>query len=131
MRRVNRYKGVLQPRQVGAPRDEAPLLLLYDIEDDRIRLRVSSACLDFGLERIQFSAFFGRLTRNKRQEMQVRILREVNGENARLKVVPLSWENLEEMWTFDNWRVDADDLKAKADAVAVAPSIRIVRITDD
>jgi CRISPR-associated endonuclease Cas2 len=32
---------------------EVRTLVMYDIEDDRIRYRVSEACPGFGLERIQ------------------------------------------------------------------------------
>jgi hypothetical protein len=37
-------------------------LLIYDIPDDRARQKVADACLDYGLERIQYSAFLGELT---------------------------------------------------------------------
>jgi len=36
---------------------ETTCLVVYDIEDDRARTKISAACLDFGLERIQMSAF--------------------------------------------------------------------------
>ncbi|MCS6926895.1 MAG: CRISPR-associated endonuclease Cas2, partial [Candidatus Binatia bacterium] len=45
---------------------EQRTIVLYDIRDDRLRMRVSEACLDYGLERIQYSAFRGQLSRNKR-----------------------------------------------------------------
>ena len=41
-------------------------MLIYDIENDRLRTRASDICLDYGLERIQYSAFFGKLNRNRR-----------------------------------------------------------------
>ncbi|MGB9880221.1 MAG: CRISPR-associated endonuclease Cas2, partial [Anaerolineae bacterium] len=34
-------------------------VVVYDIPDDRVRARVADVCLDYGLERIQFSAFQG------------------------------------------------------------------------
>lgn len=55
---------------------EMQTLVLYDVEDDRARTRVSDACRDFGLQRIQYSCFRGRLSRNKREELQER-LREI------------------------------------------------------
>jgi hypothetical protein len=45
------------------------VVLIYDIENDRLRTRIADACMDYGLERIQFSAFFGKLNRNRRQEL--------------------------------------------------------------
>ena len=38
-------------------------LLIYDISHDGVRTKVADACLDYGLERIQYSAFLGSLTR--------------------------------------------------------------------
>lgn len=46
--------------------EELRTLIIYDIEDDKIRLKVSEACLDYGLTRIQYSAFLSRLNKNKR-----------------------------------------------------------------
>lgn len=48
---------------------ELTTLVIYDIEDDRARTRVSEACKDFGLERIQYSCFRGPLSRNRREEL--------------------------------------------------------------
>jgi hypothetical protein len=48
---------------------ELTTLVIYDIEDDWARTRVSEACKDFGLERFQYSCFRGLLSRNKREEL--------------------------------------------------------------
>jgi CRISPR-associated protein Cas2 len=54
--------------------EEYGTVVLYDIPDDRIRTRISEACLDYGLERMQFSAFQGKLSRNKREELFLALL---------------------------------------------------------
>ncbi|MEI6044884.1 MAG: CRISPR-associated endonuclease Cas2 [Chloroflexota bacterium] len=51
------------------------LLLLYDITNDRIRNKVADCCLDYGLERIQYSAFLGELSRTHREELMLRLKR--------------------------------------------------------
>ena len=38
--RKNRYAGILQPRQVGTGAPEVSVVILYDVENDRIRARV-------------------------------------------------------------------------------------------
>ncbi len=43
------------------------VLLVYDIPDDRVRTRVAETCLDYGLLRIQYSAFFGELSVNHQE----------------------------------------------------------------
>jgi CRISPR-associated protein Cas2 len=49
------------------------VLLIYDIVDDRARSQVADACLDYGLDRIQYSAFCGRLSRGLQEELMLRI----------------------------------------------------------
>ncbi len=58
---------------------ELSTLVIYDIEDDRARTRVSEACKDFGLERMQYSCFRGNLSQNKREELLER-LRKIQRE---------------------------------------------------
>ena len=134
MPRKNRYTSVLRPRQVGPPRGAQPLLVLYDIEDDRVRNRVAQICLDFGLERIQLSAFLGRVTRNLREQMALCILNEVEKQNSRVRIMPVSEESLADTWQYDHWRKDADELAdhssgpdTRARVEAALPRLLIVR----
>lgn len=125
MARKNRYSGVLKPLAVGRGSPEVSLVLIYDVEDDRIRTRVSEICLDYGLERIQYSAFFGRLNRNRRQELALRLQRECGDESARIRIVPVCEDDLKDMWLFDQYRRDADEL-----AVRARPALKILRSDD-
>ena len=121
--RKNRYAGVLQPRQVGAGAPEVSVVVLYDVEDDRIRGRVAEVCLNYGLERIQYSAFLGKINRNRRQELSLRLLDEVGGENARLRIIPVTEDAMREMWVHDRY-----ERKAGAAAAETAlPRIRILK----
>jgi CRISPR/Cas system-associated endoribonuclease Cas2 len=54
-------------------------LVIYDVEDDRARTHVAEACKDFGLVRIQYSCFRGKLSQNKREELYER-MRKVQRE---------------------------------------------------
>ncbi len=101
------------------------MILIYDIEDDRLRTRASEICLDYGLERIQFSAFFGKLNRNRRQELALRLQREIGGQSARVRIVPVCEDDLRDMWVLEQYRLDADELKAVAEARK--PSLRILK----
>jgi hypothetical protein len=58
---------------------ELQTLVIYDVEDDRARTRVAEACKDFGLQRIQYSCFRGKLSQNKREELYER-MRKVQRE---------------------------------------------------
>ncbi len=64
---------------VGKP-GEVLVYVFYDIENDRIRNRTARACKDYGLERTQFSGFIGYLSRNRREELAVK-LRDILGKN--------------------------------------------------
>lgn len=55
---------------------ELQTLVIYEVEDDWARTRVSEACKDFGLVRVQYSCFRGQLSRNKREELLER-MREI------------------------------------------------------
>jgi CRISPR-associated protein Cas2 len=47
--------------------------VIYDISDNRLRLRVSEKCKDYGLERLQKSAFLGELDRNSAEMLAVEV----------------------------------------------------------
>lgn len=74
----------------------AQILLVYDITNDRARAKIADACQDYGLDRIQFSAFAGELGRNHQQELMLKI-RKLLGESAgTITLVPIcekDWNN--------------------------------------
>ncbi len=47
------------------------LLAIYDIGDDRLRARVAEALKDFGLVQVQYSAFAGDLSANRRGMLEI------------------------------------------------------------
>jgi hypothetical protein len=47
-------------------------MVIYDVEDDWARNRVAETCKDFGLARVQYSCFRGKLSGNKREELYER-----------------------------------------------------------
>lgn len=106
----------------GAP--EVSLVLIYDIESDRIRNRAADACLDYGLERIQYSAFFGKLNRNRRQELALRLQAELGKENGRIRIIPVCEDDLKDVWVLDQYRRDAEALKEEADREK--PQLRVL-----
>ena len=62
---------------------------MYDIEDDRVRHRISEACLDFGLERIQYSVFRGKLNCNKREELLIRLTDILDDDVGKILIQPM------------------------------------------
>lgn len=45
--------------------------VLYDISKNKIRSKVANTCKDYGLERVQKSAFLGSLTKNKAEMLAI------------------------------------------------------------
>jgi CRISPR-associated protein Cas2 len=48
-------------------------LLVYDIPHDGTRTKIADFCLDYGLDRIQYSAFLGDLARTHQEELMLRV----------------------------------------------------------
>jgi CRISPR-associated protein Cas2 len=69
-------------------------LLIYDIPHDGVRTKVADACLDYGLERVQYSAFLGELKKTHQRELWLLIERRVGKHAASIQLYPLdekSW----------------------------------------
>lgn len=119
----------MKPLPLGKGSPEVSLVLIYDIENDRLRTRVADVCMDYGLERIQFSAFFGRLNRNRRQELALRVRNELAGENGRVRIIPVCEDDLKDMWVLDQYRREADELKTETER-REAPKLRVLAAED-
>src|SRR5258708_1194727 len=129
MARKKRYTGVLKALAMGKGSPEVSLVLIYDIEDDRLRTRTSETCLNYGLERIQFSAFFGKLNRNRRQELALHLQREMGAENARIRIFPICEQDLKDMWVLNQYRRRVEDLDAERED-RERPRLRVLSETD-
>ncbi|MBX6765297.1 MAG: CRISPR-associated endonuclease Cas2 [Rubrobacteraceae bacterium] len=70
------------------------VLLIYDIPDDRIRHRVSERCKDYGLSRIQYSAFAGELDRNRREELMLRLKKTLGRKEGNIRLQPVCTRDL-------------------------------------
>ena len=70
-------------------------LLIYDISHDGVRAKVADACLDYGLERIQYSAFMGELSWVHQKELLLQIKRRIGKHDANIQLFPLD----EKSWT--------------------------------
>jgi len=71
----------------------AYLLVIYDISNDRIRDKVANACQDYGLDRIQYSAFMGQLKRTHQEELMLRVKDLLGDEEGCVQLIPISTVN--------------------------------------
>ena len=75
------------------------VILIYDIPDDKVRHKVSERCKDYGLDRVQYSAFAGDIERNRREELMLRLKKTLGKKAGNIRLQPvcardviLAWE---------------------------------------
>ncbi|WP_066367539.1 CRISPR-associated endonuclease Cas2 [Neobacillus fumarioli] len=78
------------------------ILLIYDITEDKLRTKTANMCKDYGLFRVQYSAFFGEISRNLHGEL-TRRLKQLLKNSGRSSVIifPLSQDSLENVVKLD------------------------------
>ena len=69
-------------------------LVIYDIAEDRLRTKIFEACKDYGLTHIQYSAFFGELNHNRRDELKQRIKKTLGRKNGKILICPVCDKDL-------------------------------------
>ena len=99
--------------------DELATYVLYDIPDDTIRTRIAEVCKDYGLERIQYSAFCGSLTKNKREELFLRLSEVLGDQAGKVLVQPVCEKDARDGLHVEN--EDTDSKHAEVDASGQRP----------
>lgn len=64
-------------------------LVIYDISSNAIRTKLADRLFDYGLRRVQYSAFKGELDSNDRQVLVAELRNFIEGERDIIYVVPL------------------------------------------
>ena len=70
-------------------------LLVYDIPDDGKRAKIADICLDYGLDRIQYSAFMGPLLPTYQDELMLKLKNVLGRRPGNIQLFPLcqtDWE---------------------------------------
>ena len=70
------------------------VIVIYDIPDDRNRHKISERCKDYGLDRIQYSAFAGELDRNRREELLLRLKKTLSKKEGNIRLQPVCTRDL-------------------------------------
>ncbi|MGC9400734.1 MAG: CRISPR-associated endonuclease Cas2 [Anaerolineae bacterium] len=65
------------------------LLLVYDIVDDGTRAKIADICLDYGLDRIQYSAFLGDLSRVHQEELMEKAAEKLGKREGKIYLYPI------------------------------------------
>lgn len=68
--------------------------IIYDIVEDRIRNKVFNACKDYGLTHIQYSAFFGEMNHNRREQIYQRLKKTLGRKAGKIVILPICDKDL-------------------------------------
>jgi len=90
--------------------EELRTLVIYDIPDDKIRLKISETCLDYGLVRIQYSAFLGTLNRNKREELFLKLCSLLEDNPGKILLQPVCDKDVKDVLVQENEAVDEPEV---------------------
>lgn len=70
--------------------------VLYDIENDRARTKVSKFCQQAGLSRVQYSVFLGTVDKNHKDTLALQIEEVINTEKDKVYILPMSKDEIRE-----------------------------------
>ena len=62
--------------------------IIYDISEDKIRSKIASKCKNYGLDRVQKSAFIGNLSKNKAEMLSIEFKALVKSPEDCVFVIP-------------------------------------------
>lgn len=65
------------------------LLLIYDIPHDGTRNKIADLCLDYGLDRIQYSSFSGVLSRTHQEELLLKMKKKLGKREGDIRLIPI------------------------------------------
>lgn len=63
--------------------------VVYDITEDKARKKISDACKNYGLERVQWSVFLGHLNSNQKDELALRCKELMDEEKDSVYLFPM------------------------------------------
>ncbi len=70
--------------------------VMYDIKKDKARTKISKACEQIGLERVQYSVFLGTLDSNSKDTLELMIKELMDVKTDSVYIFPMSKGELKE-----------------------------------
>ena len=61
--------------------------VIYDIVEDRIRKKIADVCLDYGLKRIQYSAYLGDINTTRRRALDAKLTQEFGEAEGKIEIL--------------------------------------------
>lgn len=70
--------------------------VMYDIKNNKARSKVAKACLQMGLNRVQYSVFLGTLKTNDADSLQIQIEEFIDSKKDSVYIFPMSSDELKQ-----------------------------------
>ncbi|MEE9430980.1 MAG: CRISPR-associated endonuclease Cas2 [Melioribacteraceae bacterium] len=70
--------------------------VMYDIKKDKTRTKISKACEQIGLTRVQYSVFLGTLSSNEKDTLEIMIEELMDEKEDSIYIFPMSKDELKE-----------------------------------
>ncbi len=70
--------------------------VMYDIKKDKTRTKISKACEQMGLERVQYSVFLGTMDSNTKDTLELMIQELIDTKTDSVYIFPMSKDELKE-----------------------------------
>lgn len=93
-------------------------LVVYDIPNDKARTKIADACLDYGLDRIQFSAFLGNLARTQQEELMSKIKKVLGKKAGNVQLVTICEKDWRMRLVIDQKGADTEKSPGEGEATA-------------
>jgi len=90
--------------------EELRTLVIYDIVEDRVRTKIADTCFDYGLTRIQYSAFAGLLNRNKREELFLRLRDRLGTDYGKILIQPVCGKDVGDLLLHEHERLAGEEV---------------------
>ena len=91
--------------------EEIEILVFYDVPSDKIRNKIIEKLKDYGLRRIQFSGFSGRLNRTLREKLKEALKTIVGDKKAIVYIQPICSRCLEDCLIIENSKEEKKENK--------------------
>lgn len=91
------------------------VLLIYDITHDGTRQKIADLCLDYGLDRVQYSAFEGDLRRTHQEELMLKVKKKLGKRPGDVRLIPIcqkDWDSRLQVYNPD--KSSGDEVPAPA-----------------
>ena len=90
------FSPLFSPPPLPAPPNAMQIIVVYDITNNKIRTKIADICEDYGLDRVQYSAFSGDLARVHQEEMMEKISHRLGKLPGKIYLYPIcekDWRN--------------------------------------